>query len=222
MSARAVAVFVGLAAFGGVAWALTRSARNGPVDGINWDTLPYDFIDTAEVTVNQFQQTIDQATTPPTSAEIVAANRAAFLGMIRSAEGTDRQDDPYRVVFGYGHIVQDLSDHPYFTGEWKGAPFGAGNWSTAAGAYQFIRGTWSDLRAKLRLPDFGPASQDAAALELVRQRGALADVDAGRFETAVHKVRRVWASLPGAGYGQGERSMDWVMARYLEQGGYLA
>ena len=149
-------------------------------------------------------------------------NVAAFLAAIRAAEGTDLAGDPYRVVFGYGHTIVDLSDHPYFTGEWRGAPFGAGQWSTAAGAYQILRGTWSPLREQLQLPDFGPASQDAAAVELIRQRGALEDVKAGRFAVAVNKVRRIWASLPGAGYGQGERSLQWLAARFENAGGQIA
>lgn len=150
------------------------------------------------------------------------ANISAFLAAIRAAEGTARAPDPYRVVMGYGHTLDDLSDHPYFTGEWKGAAFGNGQWSTAAGAYQFIRSTWADVKRRLDLPDFGPHSQDSAAVELIRQRGALEDVKAGRFAQAVGKVRRIWASMPGAGYGQGERAMDWLAAQYSTAGGTFA
>jgi muramidase (phage lysozyme) len=221
MGARAAAIFIGLAAFGGVAYALTRSARNGPVDGINWGTLQYDFIDAGETIVNN----VTAMTQEPeyVAPDLAAMNERAFLAMLRRAEATDRAEDPYRVVMGYGTTLVDLSDHPYNTGEWKGAYFGnPPQLSTAAGAYQFLRRTWDGLRDKLGLPDFGPASQDAAALELIREKGALDDVRAGRFADAVHKVRRVWASLPGAGSGQGERSLESLTAAYVAAGGYLA
>lgn len=218
------AVIVGLAAFAGVAYAATRGARNGPSDRVNFDAgtfdipgIAWDFIDAGETILNQATEqpaNVDQGT--------AAVNIAAFLAAIREAEGTARADDPYRVVFGYGYTVQDLSDHPYFTGEWRGAPFGDGQWSTAAGAYQFIRGTWAELSGKLALPDFGPDSQDRAAIELIRQRGALQDVQAGRFADAVQKVRRIWASMPGAGYGQGERSIEWLAQKYSNAGGSFA
>ena len=45
---------------------------------------------------------------------------------------------------------------------------------------------------------------------------------AGRFDAAVAKVRKVWASLPGAGYGQREESMARVRTAYVAAGGTLA
>jgi lysozyme len=94
--------------------------------------------------------------------------------------------------------------------------------SSAAGAYQILARTWDGVRAKLGLPDFSPASQDAAAVELIRQRGALADVRAGRFAVAVDKCKKEWASLPGAGYGQPENSLARLQNAYVSSGGMLA
>ena len=40
---------------------------------------------------------------------------------------------------------------------------------------------------------------------------------------AIPKLRRVWASFPGAGYaGQGMRSLNWMTTAYQQAGGYLA
>ena len=53
-------------------------------------------------------------------------------------------------------------------------------------------------------------------------RGALADVRSGRLTDAVTKVRKVWASLPGANYsGQGMRSMSYLQAAYVNAGGTI-
>jgi len=81
--------------------------------------------------------------------------------------------------------------------------------------------TWDTLKTRLNLPDFSPASQDAAALELVRERGALNDVRAGRVVQAVVKVAKVWASLPGAGYDQPERKLSSLVGAFADAGGQL-
>lgn len=161
--------------------------------------------------------------------DATADNVAAFLAMIAAAEGTDRGADPYRVCYGYRHTIRDLSDHPAITGEWRGEPLDslgaayAGKVSTAAGRYQIIRPTWQAARRALALPDFGPASQDAAAVWLIdRKPGALDAVKAGDLATAVALCASTWASLPGAGYGQPERRMAWLSERFTTAGGTLS
>lgn len=164
-------------------------------------------------------------------ADVAAANVAAFLTMIRVSEGTAPKYDPYAVVYAYAFTITDFSNHPALLG-WRGVPLSdnmcrlagqePGCVSTAAGAYQITRTTWNKLRQSISLPDFSPASQDAAAVELIRQNGALAAVEAGRFDAAVSKVRRIWASLPGAGYGQEENSLASLQAVYQQAGGTFA
>jgi muramidase (phage lysozyme) len=179
--------------------------------------------DTIEATMNQITE---QAADVPGST--AGDNLAAFLATVRHAEGTAGSTDPYRVCFGYEHSIQSFADHPALTGEWlgkrlpdamcKNAGFGPGCVSTAAGAYQIIRPTWLKMQAALSLPDFGPASQDAAATELIRRRGALEDVKAGRMTDAVHKCRNEWASLPGNYAKQGQRNIE-TLAQWFEQNG---
>ncbi|AVS76410.1 muramidase [Paracidovorax cattleyae] len=134
--------------------------------------------------------------------------------MIAWAEGTTG-DDGYRTLFGGGKF-DSFADHPRIYVPFRNTS------SSAAGRYQILARTWDGLRAKLGLPDFGPDSQDAAALELIRERGALNDVDAGRVSAAIAKVAKVWASLPGAGYSQPERSLMALMGVYQQAGGNLA
>lgn len=162
----------------------------------------------------------------------ISPNERAFLEMLAYSEGTTRDPEPYNVCFGYKHRIFDLRDHPAVTGEWRGeklsdkhcigAGLKPGCVSTAAGKYQIIRPTWLSLKKQLNLPDFSPASQDAAALALISQAGALTDVQKGNLSSAISKCRRLWASLPGAGYSQHENSLKSLVSSFLEAGGTLS
>lgn len=157
-------------------------------------------------------------------------NLPAFLAALRRGEGTSGPNG-YRTLFG-GALFSSYADHPARLGwpggkltdaQCAGAGFGPGCVSTAAGAYQINRPTFQRVAGIIGVSDFSEASQDAIAIHLITEKGALADVLAGRIETAVNKVRRVWASLPGAGYaGQRTVSMATVLAEYEQAGGILA
>lgn len=158
-------------------------------------------------------------------------NQLAFLAMLRHSEGTDRAPDPYRVVYGFSHTIADLTDHPAITGEWTGVsianlgPQYAHSISTAAGAYQINKPTWLELKAILRLPQppyFTAICQDAAAIALIREKGALELVNAGQLEPAIGRLRDTWASLPGGSSGQPERSFAALADVYMGSGGALA
>lgn len=158
---------------------------------------------------------IDPSTYTPANVapDVAAQNLTAFLAMIAYAEGTDRYPDGgYRTLFGGGQF-DSYADHPRVF-----VPFRTTT-SSAAGRYQILSRTWDGLRGKLGLVDFSPASQDAAAVELIRERGALADVQAGRTVRAIAKVAKVWASLPGAGYNQPERKTSQLLQAYASAGG---
>lgn len=142
--------------------------------------------------------------------------------MIAYSEGTDHprqrtHNRGYDVIVG-GALLSDYSDHPrrrIYLPRYK-------IYSSAAGRYQFIQSTWDGLRRKLKLKDFSPASQDAGCDELLRECGALALIDAGKFGEAVHAARKIWASLPGAGYGQREQVLATLQKIYQGAGGQLA
>lgn len=156
-------------------------------------------------------------------------NKAAFLMALRMGEGTSGSAG-YRTLMG-GALFDSYAAHPALMG-WRGTPltdamcagagFGPGCVSTAAGAYQINKPTWNRVNAKLGLGDFTPASQDAAAWELIREKGADADILAGRIAQAVSKVRKIWASLPGAGYGQHEVALSAFNSVYMQAGGTIA
>lgn len=155
----------------------------------------------------------------------------AFLYVLRSCEHIFPDNvvngAAYNTFFG-GSTFNDMSNHPVNTGEKSGIRLprqmciNAGIKdgvcvSTAAGAYQFTVGTWNNIRARApRLPDFSPASQDAAAVRLLQEIGAYPKIVAGDFAGAVQVAGKRWASLPGAIGKQGQKSNAFVLARYQE------
>lgn len=157
-------------------------------------------------------------------------NRLAFLDMLAVSEGTSTSSAT--LCRGYDVIVTgsdrkpevftDFSDHPFNAGRKSKAINSKGLTSSASGRYQFMLRDWVHYRDQLSLPDFGPASQDKWAIQLIRERGALPLIDAGDFELAVARVRNLWASLPGAGYGQPEHGIEKLQVAYLDAGGVLA
>lgn len=137
-------------------------------------------------------------------------NAQKYLRLIAQAEGTYKgaTGDPYRVAFG-GSTFDDTSKHPGTLREFTQTD-GKKNKTSAHGAYQFIKPTWDDVAGKLGLPDFSPRSQDLAALELIRRNGSLEDVLAGRFDAAVKRDGKTWASLPSSPYAQPKRAAGFV------------
>jgi muramidase (phage lysozyme) len=140
------------------------------------------------------------------------ANRKAFLDMIAFSEGTSSikgSDNGYNVIVG-GKLFASYSDHPRVLVNLPKL----GIKSTAAGRYQVLKKYYDHYKAQLGLKDFSPASQDAIAIQLIKECNALADIDAGRIKEAIAKCRSRWASLPGAGYGQHEHSTETLLAKY--------
>jgi muramidase (phage lysozyme) len=147
-----------------------------------------------------------------------SVNLTAFLDMLAFSEGTKGLgDDGYNKLVNPGGFFDSYATHPNIKIEVR-----PGLISTAAGRYQQLGKYWQHYRTRLDLPDFGPASQDAWAVQLIREQHALADVEAGRIEAAVAKCANIWASLPGAGYNQPEHPLEALLAKFTEFGGVLA
>ncbi|KGD34799.1 phage lysozyme family protein [Burkholderia pseudomallei MSHR983] len=152
------------------------------------------------------------------------ANRIAFLDMIATSELSSallaKSDDGYNVLVGSTSsrplLFASYATHPNVLNRQIAVP------STAAGRYQILTRWWRIYQTQMKLPDFGPVSQDRYALQQLRERGALPLIDAGSFVEAVAKVRTVWASLTGAGYGQHEHDIEYLLAAYRAAGGEVA
>lgn len=131
-------------------------------------------------------------------------NVRRFLDVISQAEGTTG----YNTAFG-GGTIPSLDDHPRQLHDFTQTD-GKANKTSAAGRYQFLQGTWDDVAGKLGLTDFGPQSQDIAAVELLRRNGSLEPLLAGDFDTAIKKSGSTWASLPSSPYAQPKRSDGFI------------
>lgn len=126
-----------------------------------------------------------------------------LLKTIRFAEGTAGPKG-YQTMFG-GGTFSDMSRHP------DKVIKSGGYASAAAGAYQFLPGTWQSQASRLGLKGFGEKEQDIAALALARNRlmdiGGLSTLEKeGLSQRVSSALAPEWASFPTASgrsyYGQ--------------------
>jgi len=151
-------------------------------------------------------------------AALAHPNVLAFNAVRDLGEHGPNADSPdrYRTMFGGEKFDAPPWQHPRRKITRNGIT------STAAGGPQFLAGTWDDMVRAYGFEDFSPACQEEAAIGLYVRRGALGDIIAGRFEEAIRKCAKEWASLPGSPYGQPTLTMDRARDRYLERGGFLS
>ncbi|UYF53928.1 glycoside hydrolase family 104 protein [Citrobacter amalonaticus] len=150
--------------------------------------------------------------------QTINPQRKAFLDMLAWSEGTDNGRQPtknhgYDVIVG-GSLFTSYVDHPR-----KLVTLNPRLKSTAAGRYQLLARYWDAYRKQLGLNDFSPANQDAVALQQIKERGALPMIDRGDIRQAIDRCSNIWASLPGAGYGQFEHKADSLIAKFKAAGG---
>lgn len=136
---------------------------------------------------------------------MTAANREAFLRVIREGESNQR-DDAYTLLNGGTHFA-GFEDHPY-----AGQPAPPG---LAAGAYQFIPHTWQRVAKVTGATNFSPPEQDRGAIALIEMCGAMPAVDRGDLDEACRLLADTWIALPSLG----KRRAESIFTRY---GGTLA
>jgi muramidase (phage lysozyme) len=156
-------------------------------------------------------------------------NALAFLDMLAWSEiGTANlaaSDDGYNVIVtgidGKLDLFSRYADHPFASGRASKVINSKGLTSNASGRYQQMLKDWPHYRDLLKLPDFGPPSQDRLAIQHIKECRALVDIQAGNIASAIGKCSNIWASLPGNAYGQPVRPIDGLIARYVAAGGVL-
>ena len=106
--------------------------------------------------------------------------RKAFLDMLAWSEGTDNgrqktRNHGYDVIVG-GELFTDYSDHPRKPVTLNPKP------KSGAGRYQLLSCWWMLNASSLAWKDFSPKSQDAVALQQIKERGAfLPMIDRGGY-----------------------------------------
>jgi muramidase (phage lysozyme) len=138
-------------------------------------------------------------------------NVTAMLDLVAWAEGTDSD---YNRIYT-GAKFDDYSRHP------DRVLCSAGLCSAAAGRYQFMPATWETVRSKLNLPDFSPASQDKAAIQLMKDAGCYGAAVRGDVAAFADRCWVKWASFhsaTGAKLDKRQRShpIATLQAKYAE------
>ena len=141
--------------------------------------------------------------------------RKAFLDVLAWSGGTDngRRNRNH----GYDVIVGELFTDYSITLA-KACHAKPKTQNVGAGRYQLLSRWWDAYRKQLGLKDFSSKSQDAVALQQIKERGALPMIDRGDIRQAIDRCSNIWASLPGAGYGQFEHKADSLIAKFKEAG----
>jgi muramidase (phage lysozyme) len=155
----------------------------------------------------------------------MSPNLKAFLDVVATSELTDRllrnSDNGYNCLVGslpnFPRLFYSYADHPRQLIDLPRL----GIKSTAAGRYQLLARYFDVYKKQLGLPNFSPESQDAIAIQQIRECKALIYVEAGRFDDAVARVSNIWASLPGSPYGQHTNDLDALRRVFIKAGGTI-
>jgi muramidase (phage lysozyme) len=160
----------------------------------------------------------------------VTPNLQAFLTMIAVSEGTANIGDRgYNCIVGSrvgrALLFTSYADHPRIRVQLREDDpktlRDESLWSTAAGRYQILARYYDAYRKTLGLSDFTPGSQDRIAVQMIREQKAMDHIEAGQLIPAIDKCRNIWASLPGAGYGQHENTIEKLAHAYQQNGGVI-
>ncbi len=138
-----------------------------------------------------------------------------FLSLIAYAEGTYHIGDR-----GYNCIIGSTKKKPILFTDYREHPRKGvfvrrlGIYSTAAGRYQILLRYYRAYKRRLSLKDFSPASQDAIAVQMIKEQGALDDIHKGKIQEAILKCHKIWASFPGSPHKQSKITMKELLDFY--------
>lgn len=148
----------------------------------------------------------------------VGAYQKALHDSLAWAEGTrNYSEDGYDVMFSF-KIMDSCNRHPN-----RCLAFGS-SCSTAAGRYQFLKGTWDSVKSANGLPSFEPENQEIGARYLVSSVRHVTvpqsrPMTASEFSNAMSKLSWEWASLPPGRYGQPVKTASQMRNMYCSLAG---
>lgn len=155
-----------------------------------------------------YSKSISEFNATPTLLTFAELNARAFMTVVRIGEASSKKkisDKPLDYNITYGTETFDSYEkHPRKSATQSGIT------STAAGAYQFMPGTWDMVNSIEKQKDFSPESQDRAFLlrvEIVNDDalvgvankaciGVLDDLYNGNIEAVASKLSGIWKPLP--------------------------
>ena len=123
--------------------------------------------------------------------------------MVGGTDAGETRNHGYDVIVG-GELFTDYSDHPR-----KLVTLNPKLKSTGAGRYRFfpVGGMPQAARPERLLSE----KSGRCGMQQMR-RGALPMIDRGDIRQAIDRCSNIWASLPGAGYGQFRHKADSLIA----------
>ena len=142
--------------------------------------------------------------------------RKAFLDMLAWSEGTDNgrqktRNHGYDVIVG-GELFTDYSDHPRKLVTLK-PKTQINRRRTLPASFPLVgclpQAAWPERLLSEKSGRCGIAAR-------FKERGALPMIDRGDIRQVIDRCSNIWASLPGAGYGQFEHKADSLIAKFRE------
>ena len=143
--------------------------------------------------------------------------RKAFLDMLAWSEGTDNgrqktRNHGYDVIVG-GELFTDYSDHPR-----KLVTLNPKTQINRRRTLPAFSRWWDAAARAVGLKDFSPKSQDAVALQQIKERGALPMIDRGDIRQAIDRCSNIWLHCRALVISS-EHKADSLIAKFKEAGG---
>ena len=138
--------------------------------------------------------------------------------MLAWSEGTDNgrqktRNHGYDIIVG-GELFTDYSDHPR-----KLVTLNPKLKSTGAGRYQLLSRWWDAYHQQLVKRLLSEKSGRCWHCSRLRSVALYLWLIIGDIRQAIDRCSNIWASLPGAGYGQFRHKADSLIAKFKEAGG---
>ena len=143
--------------------------------------------------------------------------RKAFLDMLAWSEGTDNGRQKTR---NHGYDVIVVESYLLITPitPRKLVTLNPKLKSTGAGRYQLLSRWWDAYRKQFGLKDFSPKSQDAVALQQIKERGALPMIDRGDIRSGNRPLQQYLGFTAGRWLWSVRHKADSLIAKFKEAG----
>ena len=137
-----------------------------------------------------------------------------YAGVVGGADNGRQKtrNHGYDVIVG-GELFTDYSDHP------RKLVTKPKTQINRRRTLQLLSRWWDAYRKQLGLKDFSPKSQDAVALQQIKERGALPMIDRGDIRQAIDGAAISGGCCRALSYGQFEHKADSLIAKPKEAGG---